>query len=65
MSRGGKREGAGRPRREADALDVKTTIRTTAAEAEALRAFAAARKVSTSEAARQMVVFYLGSVGAE
>ena len=62
--RGGKRAGAGRPRRNAEALDTAVTVRITASEAAALRAFAAERGVSVSEAASRALAYYLACVGA-
>jgi len=62
--RGGKRAGAGRPRRNAEALDTAVTVRLTASEAAALRAFAAQRGMSMSDAARHGLAYYLACIGA-
>lgn len=60
--KGGKREGAGRPRKGADALDTKITIRLTPHEAKYLRADAALKRISVAEAARVAIGWYLGAV---
>jgi len=50
--KGGKREGAGRPLRGAEALDVRLTVRVSATEAATVAARAAALEVSSSEFVR-------------
>ena len=59
--KGGKREGAGRPRKGTDALEAKITIRLTLDEAEHLRADAALKGISVAEAARDAIGWYLGT----